>query len=200
MKKHIIINISILLGFVAALFLSMSGFSNSCDEMYDNIIRIRVIANSNSDTDQSLKLIVRDLVLENSKCMLSEECTYDDALCVIDENLDSLVDSVKKSLLNLGYKDAIKAEIRDEFFETRAYDGFSLPAGEYKTLVFTVGDGKGENWWCVVFPQVCLGSCSGSLTDTLSAESALYAYSADKYVMKFKTVEIFEKFKKYLEN
>ena len=69
-----------------------------------------------------------------------------------------------------------------------------------KTLVFTIGEGAGNNWWCVVFPQVCLGSCSGQLTDTISDESASYAYNADKYVLRFKTVEIFEKIKKYLEN
>lgn len=178
----------------------MSGFSKSCDEMYNNIIRIRVIANSDSEEDQALKLKVRDIVLENSKTLFNSGCSYDEALYIMDNNIDLLVSSVKSELDNLNFNDSIEAEIRDEYFETRVYDNFTLPAGKYKTLVLTIGEGKGKNWWCVVFPQVCLGACSGELTDTISDESAVFAYNADKYVLRFKTVEIFEKIKKYLEN
>ena len=191
-------NIALVCALVCSIMLSMVGFKDSCDEMYSNIIRIRIIANSDSQEDQNLKIKVRDAVLEKSKELYGNGSTYEDAVKITDENLDVLLEEARFVIENSGYSYCVNTEFRDEFFDTRVYDDFTLPAGKYKTAVFTVGEGKGQNWWCVIFPQVCVGACSGNLEDSISKASSDYAYNAEDYVIKFKTVEILEKVKKYL--
>lgn len=178
--------------------LSMVGFKDSCNEMYEGIVRIRIIANSDSAEDQALKLKVRDAVLEKSNELFGSESSYEDALKTTSDNLDTLLKTACNVIKDNGYSYGADIEFRDEFFDTRVYDNFTLPAGTYKTAVFTIGEGKGKNWWCVIFPQVCVGACSGKLEDSISSTASDYAYNADEYVIKFKTVEIFEKVKKYL--
>ena len=195
-SKKTVFNISLALGLVSAILISMAPFADACNDMYENIVRIRVIANSNSETDQTVKLLVRDRLLESSKELFSPCKSEEEAVTVAENNL-SLFKREADALLseeNFGYE--AKAELRREFFPTREYDGFTLPAGEYDTLVVTLGDGGGENWWCVMFPQVCVGACSGRLTDTVAENSAEYAKNADKYILKFKVVEIFGRIRK----
>lgn len=198
MTRKNILNISLICGLISAILLSMVGFSNSCEEMYDNIIRIRILANSDSEEDQKLKIAIRDAVLDESKQMYSEINSYEDAVVITEANLEQLLKTAQSTVKARGYCYDVTLSLRDEFFDTRVYDDFTLPAGTYKTAVFTVGEGKGQNWWCVIFPQVCVGACSGSLSDAVSDISADYAYNSKAYTVKFKTVEIFEKIKKYL--
>lgn len=197
MKKKAF-NIALICALISCIMLSMVGFKNSCDEMYDNIIRIRIIANSDSEEDQALKIKIRDAVLEYSSEFFTDAVSYEDAVRITNDNAEELLKVAQDVVRDNGYSYEVKLEFRDEFFDTRVYDEFTLPAGTYKTAVFTVGEGEGENWWCVIFPQVCVGACSGKLEDTVSSRSSGYAYNAKKYVVKFKTVEIFEKVKKYL--
>ena len=145
-----------------------------------------------------LKIKIRDDVLNASVNLFGEGCSYEDAINITNDNLDSLLSTAQNTITQNGYDYKVSLELRDEFFETRVYDSFTLPAGNYTTAVFTVGEGNGENWWCVIFPQVCVGACTGRLEDSVSDRSSQYAYNADSYVVKFKTIEIFEKVKKYL--
>ena len=201
MTKHTskLINISLALAMSACLILSMTGFTDSCDDMYQNIIRIRVIANSDSEIDQSVKLKVRDSILSYSKELFNKATTYDDAVLIAKGNVQDINQNALQTLLQNGLKYSVTTEIRQEHFDTREYDGFSLPAGSYETLVVTLGEGKGENWWCVMYPQVCVGSCAGELTDSIAEDSAQKAQNAEKYVVKFKTVEIFQKIKSFIQ-
>lgn len=192
-------NLALVCALISLTLFSMVGFSSACDEMYDNIIRIRILANSDSESDQELKIKVRDAVLEKSKSMFGEVNTYEDALAVTDKNLEVLREVAQKTVCEEGYSYPVRIDLKEEFFDTREYDNFTLPAGKYKTAVFTLGEGKGKNWWCVIFPQVCVGACSGRLEDTLSTETANKAYNSKKYTVRFQTVEIFENIKKYLE-
>ncbi len=199
MTKLKIFNIALLCGLVSAIFLSMLGFSNSCEEMYDNIIRIRVIANSDSEYDQNIKLTVRDAVLDASKTVYRDVDSYEDAVELTADNSEYLLKAAQEALLNEGTDYLVSVDFREEFFQTRSYDNFTLPAGKYKTAVFTIGEGQGKNWWCVMYPAVCVGACSDRLETSLSEDSAAIAYNPEKYVVKFKTVEIFEKIKNYFD-
>ncbi len=194
-----LINISLALAMTACLVLSMTGFTDSCDDMYQNIIRIRVIANSDSEIDQSVKLKVRDRILSFSKELFSEATTYDDAVLIAKDNIRDINREALDTVLQNGLEYSVTTEIRQEYFDTREYEGFSLPAGSYETLVVTLGDGEGNNWWCVMYPQVCVGSCAGELTDSIAEDSAQKAQNAEKYVVKFKTVEIFQKIKSFIQ-
>ena len=197
MKRNAL-NLSLICAVISCIMISMVGFKDSCEEMYENIIRIRIIANSDSAEDQALKINIRDEVLKTSVDLFGEAGSYDDAVKITENNLDALLCTAQNTVISNGYNYDVSLELKDEFFDTRTYDGFTLPAGTYKTAVFTVGEGEGENWWCVIFPQVCVGACSGKLEDSVSGKSSNYAYNADDYVVKFKMVEIFEKVKKYL--
>ena len=194
------LNFSLVFGIIAAIFISNIGFTNSCKEMYENIIRIRIIANSDSSEDQALKLQIRDAVLEGSKDIFSGANDYNEAEKLALENIEHLEQTAQMVVDEKGLNYKVDLEIKDEFFDTREYDDFTLPSGTYKSLVFTVGEGEGQNWWCVAFPEVCVGGCSGTLNDSLSDSSANIAYNSDKYVVKFKTVEIFEGIKQRIKN
>ncbi len=195
--KKTILNLSLICGLISAIMLSMVGFQNACGEMQENIIRIRIIANSDSAEDQDLKLDIRDAVLEGSRELFGGIDSYDDAVEITENKLDTLLKFAEDEIHDQGYDYGVSLDFRDEFFETRVYDDFTLPAGYYKTAVFTVGEGKGQNWWCVIYPQVCVGACSSRLNDGVSDSSAELAYSGKKYVAKFRAVEIYEKIKKY---
>lgn len=194
------LKVSLAFGVIGAILLTNICFSNSCQEMYDNIIRIRIIANSDNTDDQALKLDIRDAVLEKSKELFTDIKGYDDAEKIAAENLELFKQTAVKTVYDNGYEYDVDLKIQDEYFCTREYDNFTLPAGTYKSLVFTVGEGNGQNWWCVVYPEVCVGGCSGKLTDSISETSANIAYNSDKYIVKFKAVEIFENIKTKIKN
>lgn len=199
MTNKKLISVSLAFGFSAAVLLSMCGFKSSCDEMYHSLIRIRILANSDSKEDQELKLAVRDAVLASSKEVLGEAESYDEAVLIAKSSLNEIKATALECVRENGFDYDVSVAFKNEFFDTRVYDDFTLSAGNYKTAVIYIGNGEGKNWWCVMFPQVCVGACSGRLEDTLSKESANIAYEPDKYVIKFKTVEIFENIKKVLD-
>ena len=107
-------------------------------------------------------------------------------------------DLAEKIIKDNGFDYSVSVNVGENYFENREYDTFTLPAGEYESLNIIIDKGNGKNWWCVIFPQVCVGACSGSLNDSVSDSASDFAYNAENYVVKFKTVEIFEKVKKYL--
>ena len=187
---------SMLCAIVAAMMITMIGFDDSCSEMKDNILRIRILANSDSDYDQQLKLGLRDEILEESQNLFDGAGSYEEAQALVNENKQGLLGAAKSYLEKAGAQYDVKLEIKPEFFDTRNYESFTLPAGYYQTAVFTLGEGKGQNWWCVIYPEVCVGSCTERLNTAVSDDAADIAYSAKRYTVKFKTVEIFEKIKK----
>ena len=194
--KKRLLNLSLICALISAMMFSMVGFSDSCLEMYDNIIRIRIIPNSDSAEDQALKIAIRDEILNETSKLFTDTKCYDDAVAVTESNIDIMLSVANDVVNKAGFNYEVDLEIREEFFDTRVYEKFTLPAGYYKTAVFTVGEGKGSNWWCVIYPQVCVGSCSATLNESLSDDTADLAYNSEKYVVKFKTIEIFEKIKK----
>ena len=199
MSKTKLFNLALVSALIFCMILSMVGFTDSCEEMHENIIRIRIIANSDSDYDQALKIKIRDSVLKASKEIYKDSDSYDLAVDATEDNLDNFLSVAQNTVYESGFDYKVSVDFRKEFFETRVYDDFTLPAGFYETAVFTIGDGKGKNWWCVIFPRVCVGACSDRLETTLSKDTAKAAYGGSKFTVKFKTVEIFEKIKKFFD-
>ena len=199
MSKTKLFNLALVSAMIFCMIFSMVGFTDSCEEMHENIIRIRIIANSDSDYDQALKIKIRDSVLKASKEIYKDSDSYDLAVDATEDNLDNFLSVAQNTVYESGFDYKVSVDFRKEFFETRVYDDFTLPAGFYETAVFTVGDGKGKNWWCVIFPRVCVGACSDRLETTLSKDTAKAAYGGSKFTVKFKTVEIFEKIKKFFD-
>lgn len=191
------IETGVLFGLICAVVLSFARFEARCDELRQNILRLHIIANSDSDADQSLKLAVRDEILKDSIDIFKECDSVESAAQTAESQLSRLNDIANKVIKQKGFDYTAEVSLGDSYFNTREYDDFTLPAGVYKSLIVKLGKAQGKNWWCVVFPCVCVpNAADASLSDSVSQGSAYTAENAQKYVIKFKTAEIYEDIKR----
>lgn len=193
--------LSVVVGLLCAIFASMAHFEAACDDLRQNVLRLHIIANSDSEEDQAVKLLVRDRILEESSDIFAGETELKAAEEKAAESLNGFCKTAKEVLADNGFSYSASAEIGDSYFETREYEDFTLPAGNYRSLIIKLGEAKGKNWWCVIFPAVCIpAAADASLSDSAHNTSAQIAEHPQKYVMRFKTVEIYEDLKKLLKN
>lgn len=129
-------------------------------ELYNNIIRFHVLANSDSETDQQLKLKVRDKVTEYTTELLKDCTDINEAKNIINDNKDEIVSIAKKVILTQGHSYPVTLETGYENYPKRTYGKYTFPAGNYYSLRIKIGKAKGKNWWCVLFPPMCLGSAT----------------------------------------
>ena len=161
----------------------------------DQVLRLHVVANSDSEEDQALKLIARDAVLELASRLLDGVSDRARAEEILSAHLDELAQAGAEALAAQGCADRVTAEIADQWFPTREYATFSLPAGQYRALRITIGAGAGRNWWCVVFPPLCLGSVTEESVETAAGgvlsedQVALITGQDGGYVLKFRLIE-----------
>lgn len=197
MKKYRKTEISVAIGLIVALVFSICGFGADCADVRENVVRLHVLANSDSEADQEVKLLVRDALLQSGAEIFSGAVTVEDAAAVL-ENEKELIVSVAENVLHKnGFDYEVSVTMEREYFATRAYEEFTMPAGEYLALRVIIGNGNGKNWWCVMFPPLCLPA-AGEKTDIdaiLGADGAKLIQSNPKYEMRFKIVEIYEKIK-----
>ena len=124
--------------------------------LQNNLIRLHVVANSNSQEDQDHKLMVRDAITYYlEECLMGVE-TLKEAYTVIDNHLMNIEQTAKNTLLAVGDESDVRVSLGKDSFSTRHYDTFSLPSGIYQSLRVEIGESAGENWWCVVFPSLCV--------------------------------------------
>ena len=145
---------------VLALMLPVSAALPSCEdaELYDNVIRLHVLANSDSDADQSEKLMVRDGILDTVSDVLDGVCDRNIAEAEIEANL-ALIERVANGVLaELGSAHTATVTLTKEAYPTREYEGFTLPAGTYTSLRVLIGEAEGQNWWCVLYPKLCVSA------------------------------------------
>ncbi len=198
MNKTIIknIRISVLTALVLSIVVSMVSFDAKCDDLRNNVLRLHILANSDSEADQELKLKVRDAILENSALRFEECCNLTEAIEVAENSAEELNKIASKVINENGYNYDVNIEIGKSYFDTREYENFTLPAGFYNSVIIKIGRAEGKNWWCVMFPALCVPSASASLNQTVDDKSAVIATNASNYKIAFKTVEIYEKIKK----
>lgn len=187
------LKISLLFGLICAVFLSMFNFGVLCDDLRQNILRLHIIANSDSEADQELKLKIRDAILSQTGDIFINADSLATAEEITGENLAFFEEIANGVIKENGFNYTATASLGECFFETGHYDGFSLPAGNYRSLIINLGEGKGKNWWCVIFPTICLPSASGDLRQSVNEKSAHIAEHSERYIIRFKIVEIFEK-------
>lgn len=186
-------------GLLFAVFTSFARFDAACDDLRQNVLRLHIIANSNSEADQAVKLLVRDRILRETTDIFSGAAGLADAEKKAAERIGDIAEYAAETLKENGFGYGATAEIGNSYFETREYDTFTLPAGNYRSLIIRLGKAEGKNWWCVVFPAVCIPAAAqgAELSDSTSKASAEIAEHPQKYIMRFKAVEIFEDFKKH---
>lgn len=125
------------------------------DALEQKVIRLHVIANSDSEADQALKLRVRDRVLVLAEDILRQSGDMEEARQRLTEALPRLQQTAAEEIAAQGSRYTVSARLEETEFPTREYDGFALPSGEYLALRVVIGEGAGKNWWCVVFPPLC---------------------------------------------
>jgi stage II sporulation protein R len=192
--------LALLLGLAAALLLGL-WLERQQTEIADSVLRLHVLANSDGEEDQALKLKVRDRVLEEAAELLGDETSADEAATRLGENLDRLAAAGAEVVAQEGYDYPVRASLEETWFPTKEYEDFSLPAGRYQALRVVIGEGEGQNWWCVVFPPLCLGSVSESTRQTAldagmeEKQVALLTGESEGYVVKFKALELWGQLK-----
>ena len=170
-------------------------------QLSDKVLRLHVLANSDSEADQALKRKVRDSVLETASAILADCPDRETAEQRLSAALPEIEDAARARIAAEGGKQTVTAELRPTVFPTREYEDFTLPAGEYLALRVVLGEGEGHNWWCVVFPPLCAETTS-SLSQTamaagLTEEEVALITESDGYQLKFKAVELWEKLMAY---
>ena len=170
-------------------------------QLSDKVLRLHVLANSDSEADQALKRKVRDSVLETASAILVDCPDRETAEQRLSAALPEIEDAARARIAAEGGKQTVTAELRPTVFPTREYEDFTLPAGEYLALRVVLGEGEGHNWWCVVFPPLCAETTS-SLSQTamaagLTEEEVALITESDGYQLKFRAVELWEKLMAY---
>lgn len=158
--KKILTVFTLVLGIIGFTALgAFRTFSADCERVRGEVLRLHIPANSDSEEDQAVKLLVRDRLLEEFGGLLSGG-----SLVEAEEKARELLPEIERRACGIlaenGFPYGAKAELVDMRFETREYDRLILPAGEYRALRVTLGKGAGHNWWCVIFPQLCLPAVS----------------------------------------
>ena len=132
----------------------------------DELIRFHVVADSDDPEDQQVKLLVRDAVVESLSEDLSRLADVEQAKAYLQENLPKIQQIANQTLAAAGVEEEAVVSLCREAFQTRVYDTFTLPAGVYESLRIVIGEGEGHNWWCVVFPTLCLPATSEGFAET----------------------------------
>lgn len=194
MKKIHIAEISVAVALVISIVVSVVGFGAECENIRQDVVRLHVLANSDSPEDQNIKLIVRDTLLNSGKDIFDGAVNAANASECIASQKQELVDIVNKVLADNGFDYKAQISLGKEYFTTRVYENYTMPAGEYLALKVILGNGEGHNWWCVMFPPLCLPAASEK-TDVnafFGENGAEIIQSGAKYEIKFKIIELFE--------
>lgn len=189
MKKLLMPTIMILL---ATVFLAVMPTEAEC-AIYEDTVRLHILANSDSDEDQNLKLMLRDAVLSEYGEELSVFRDAEDAERNLYRKLAEIEEFSEKKISSLGYDYDVSVSLGEEWYDTRHYESFSLPKGYYSSLQIKIGEAEGKNWWCVMYPPLCLDAslAKGGYSD---AENALVT---KKYNVKFKILELISELGRY---
>ena len=174
------------------------------DALEQKMIRLHVIANSDTQDDQTLKLQVRDEVLAAATDILEQSRDMVDAQQKLSRALPAIETVAREKVVSEGYDYAVTARLEQTEFPTKEYDGFSLPAGEYLALRVVIGEGAGQNWWCVAFPPLCTAAATDmektAIATGLGEEDiSLMTEENQGYVLKFRSLELWESLRQWLK-
>lgn len=173
------------------------------EELSQKLVRLHIIANSDSAEDQAIKLKVRDSVLAYTTGVLQRSADMADARRRLENSLDRIEDIARQTLLAQGCDASVTAQLARAEFPLKEYDGFSLPAGEYTALRLVIGEGRGQNWWCVVYPPLCTAAAA-RLPETATAggmteeDLGLITEENTGYVLRFRSLELWEWLRQWL--
>ena len=174
--------------------LSVCDYFAAAQKLRSDVLRLHILANSNEEADQAVKLLVRDRLLEEAQDIFTGDITPENAAALLTPALPRLTETAETVLRENGFLYGARAELTKEYFDTRVYGDFTLPAGTYTALRVVLGEGEGRNWWCVMFPPLCLPAAEGRTdAETVFSENEWRVLHPEKgYLIRFKLVEIYE--------
>jgi len=192
-------------GFFLAAMLLIAAFAilpiHGEAAVYDSVIRLHVLANSDSEGDQALKITVRDAVLKKTQEILKGVTTRTQAEQILRENLEAIRLGAEACVRKEGSKDVVAVSLGEERYPTREYENLAFPGGEYLSLRVMIGEAQGQNWWCVLFPPLCLSAATTKaeaedifLSAGLTEQQYRIITDSDntKYKLRFKILEVAE--------
>lgn len=198
MKRWVI---AVGIGLVAAVAVQfLTGFASDCGEIREQVLRLHILANSDSAEDQALKLAVRDRILEESGVLFERTDSKEEAIRAMDGKLDEIQRIAEDEVRRHGCDDPVRVERTRMFFDTRVYEDFTLPAGQYDAVRVTIGEAEGHNWWCVLYPMLCLPAAQPQeeLEAAFPEDQAEIIEHAGEFQVEFAAVEWIEKIKDWL--
>ena len=191
-----LIEVSMVIGIIVTIALScLLEVKSTYDDLQDNVLRMHILANSDSEEDQALKLKVRDELLNNTEAIFGDCSNIDEAETYVQEKLSLIQDLATDVVRDSGYDYSVKAELVNMEFDDRTYDEIVMPAGFYDAIRITIGEAKGHNWWCVLYPNLCFeGSLyeiseekdAGILREVLSEEELQSVLKSGNYKIQCK--------------
>ncbi|MBQ9742764.1 MAG: stage II sporulation protein R [Ruminococcus sp.] len=186
---------SLCVGFVISILFTFVPFEGECKEISDSVFRVHILANSDSKQDQALKLKVRDAVIAHGETLLSDVHSKDEAMEIVSKNIDDFVSVAEQVVIDEGFDYEVTALIDKVWFDTRYYGDITMPSGVYDALRICIGKAQGKNWWCVMYPSLCLYAASDtdSLDKSLTAPQYRILSSDGKYEFRLKIVEVFSR-------
>ena len=191
---------SMCVGFVLTVIFSFLPFQTVCETLTQDVLRLHILANSDTNEDQELKLLVRDEITKECKELFSEAQSLEEAKEITLENLEELNKTATTVIKEQGKDYTVSVQLCEEYFNTRYYGSVTMPAGKYTALQIKIGKAKGENWWCVLYPSLCVGTSTDyeSFEENLTPQECSVVSSGNKYEFKFKIVETVTSFFKFL--
>ena len=192
-----------LLVMLAVVMLTGAAALRKQDQLQQKMIRLHVVANSDSDRDQALKLQVRDRVLAFTEQTMRAAADREAANQALRVSLPAIEQMAEETLRENGCGDSVEVRLEPAEFPLKAYDGFRLPAGEYMALRVLIGEAAGQNWWCVVYPPLCMTAASdvqetGIACGMEQEELDLMQEAGEEYQIKFRCVELWEQLRQWL--
>lgn len=186
------------------ILFNMSSFAYHCNEIRTETIRLHIIAQSDSENDQKIKLTVRDELLKKCPELFSGMTSKEEAEKKLIPELDSINLFVNEILKKNNYPYQAEVSLNEEYFDTREYEnGIILPAGKYLALKIKLGSAQGKNWWCVIFPSLCLPAVGNTeeITESVySQKEKDIITSAQKYEIRFRLIEYIEEIRNTVDN
>ncbi|MGN1036163.1 MAG: stage II sporulation protein R [Ruminococcus sp.] len=166
-----LIGVSVILTVIISNFVQVG---KSLDSLRENVLRMHILANSDSIADQSLKLKVRDAILEHSEEIFGKTVSFEDFKNVSAENLEKIHEIAQAVIDEYGFDYEISVEETKMFFDERTYGDITMPAGDYNAVRVTIGSAEGHNWWCVMYPPLCIPMAS-EITDDKEIEQEFFS-------------------------
>ena len=196
-KKMKGIETILLIGIILTFLTSMINRTVAAGtEVRSETLRLHIIANSDSDFDQALKLKVRDRILESTGELFAEVSGKTEAVAAAKFSSDDIKNIAEAVIKEEGYDYSVRVEVTKMWFETRSYDGFTLPAGDYDAVRIIIGAGEGKNWWCVMYPALCIPGAEKAIEQY--GENAEFI-TGSGYELRFAVIEWIEQIKQLLK-